>query len=78
MQLLKIASRGLGRLGAETELSLLDEIVEREGEFYETIAQTGSQEHLKRAMEFVRESQTKIASRTDYSKTAPGPATNPA
>ncbi|MBW2171745.1 MAG: hypothetical protein JRF69_07155 [Deltaproteobacteria bacterium] len=78
LQLLKIASRGLGRLGAETELSLLDEIVEREGEFYETIAQTGSQEHLKRAMEFVRESQTKIASRTDYSKTAPGPATNPA
>jgi hypothetical protein len=63
LQLLKISSRGLGRLGTENELKLLDEVIEREGEFYEAIAQTGSQEHLKRAMEFVREARTKISSR---------------
>ena len=78
LQLLKISSRGLGRLGAETELKLLDQIVEQEGEFYETIAQTGGQEHLKRAMEFVREAQTKITSRIEHSKAATKPATSAA
>ncbi len=78
LQLLKISSRGLGRLGAETELKLLDDVIEREGEFYEAIAQTGSQEHLKRAMEFVRESQTRITSRVDRSKSATKPATSAA
>jgi hypothetical protein len=78
LQLLKISSRGLGRLGAETELKLLDDVIEREGEFYEAIVQTGSQEHLKRAMEFVRESQTRITSRVDRSKSATKPATSAA
>ena len=63
LQLLKISSRGLGRFGGENELALFDEIVEREGEFYELISQTGSQEHLKRAMEYVREAKTKISAR---------------
>lgn len=70
LQLLKISSRGLGRLGSENELKLLDEVIEREGEFYEAIAQTGSQEHLKRAMEFVREAQTRISSRSAHAKQA--------
>jgi hypothetical protein len=73
LQLLKIASRGLGRLGTENELSLLEEVLEREGEFYESIAQTGSHEHLKRAMEFVREAKTKISSR-NVGKAASTPA----
>jgi hypothetical protein len=73
LQLLKIASRGLGRLGTENELSLLDEVIEREGEFYEFMAPTGSQEHLKRAMEYVREAHSKIHSRGGRK-----PATSPA
>jgi hypothetical protein len=75
LQLLKIASRGLGRLGTENELQLLGDVIEREGEFYEYMAQTGSQEHLKRAMEYVREAHTKISSRsTPKAPTTPAPS----
>jgi hypothetical protein len=75
LQLLKIASRGLGRLGSENELQLLGDVIEREGEFYEFMAQTGSQEHLKRAMEYVREAHTKISSRSAVkASTTPAPS----
>jgi hypothetical protein len=60
LQLLKITSRGLGRVGERKDLGLLQEIRDREGEFYETIAETGHQEHLKRAMEVVRVSMERI------------------
>lgn len=72
LQLLKISSRALGKVGERRDLSLLEEIRDREGEFYEAIADTGHQEHLKRAMECVRESMKSIAS-MDSGKTPDGP-----
>jgi len=60
LQLMKITSRGLGRVGERKDLGLLQEIRDREGEFYEAIAETGHQEHLKRAMEVVKVSMERI------------------
>ncbi len=60
LQLLKITSRGLGRIGERKDLSLLQGIRDREGEFYESIAETGHSEHLKRAMEVVQMSMERI------------------
>jgi hypothetical protein len=65
LQLLKVVSRGLGRVGTKNDLNLLEVIKEREGEFFDTMAQTGHQEHVKRAMEYVNASIQSIASRKD-------------
>jgi hypothetical protein len=51
LQLLKIVSRGLGRVGETKDSSLLEEIKEREQEFLEIARATGHQEHVKRAVE---------------------------
>jgi hypothetical protein len=47
-------------VGERKDLSLLQGIRDREGEFYEAIAETGHQEHLKRAMEVVKVSMERI------------------
>jgi hypothetical protein len=60
LQLFKVTSRGLGRVGERKDLSLLQGIRDREGEFYEAIAETGHAEHLKRAMEVVKVSIERI------------------
>jgi hypothetical protein len=65
LQLLKVVSRGLGRVGMKSDLSLLEGIKEREGEFFDTMGQTGHQEHVKRVMEYVNASIQSIASRKD-------------
>jgi hypothetical protein len=65
LQLLRVVSRGLGRVGLKNDLNLLEDIKEREGEFFDAVGQTGHQEHVKRAMEYVNSSIQKIASRKD-------------
>jgi hypothetical protein len=54
LQLLRVVSRGLGRVGERKDLSLLQEIRAGEGGFLEIINNTGHQEHVKRAMKCVK------------------------
>ncbi len=60
LQLLRIVSRGLGRVGERKDLSLLQEIRAGEKEFLETIGNTGRHEHVKRAMKYVKVSMQRI------------------
>jgi len=63
LQLLKIVSRGLGRVGERKDLSLLREIRTGEKGFLEAIGQTGHKEHVKRAMKCVEMSMQSIAAK---------------
>jgi hypothetical protein len=62
LQLLKIVSRGLGRVGQRKDLSLLDEIRSRHKEFLEMMGEKKNEEHVRRAMEVVKESMQKVVS----------------
>ena len=63
LQLLKIVSRGLGRVGERKDLSLLREIRTGEKEFLEAIGSTGYKEHVKRVMKSVEISMQSIAAK---------------
>ncbi len=73
LQLLKIVSRGLGRVGETKDSSLLEEIKEREQEFLEIARATGHQEHVKRAVEQAEFSLKNIARVKDESKKVTSP-----
>jgi hypothetical protein len=60
LQLLKIVSRGLARLGESKDLNFLEQISAREEDFLQIAMKTGQQEHLKRAMECAKLSMERI------------------
>ena len=62
LQLLKIVSRGLGRVGERKDLSLLDDIRLREKDFLESITDKRHEEHIRRAMAWVKTSMQTIVS----------------
>jgi hypothetical protein len=63
LQVLKIASRGLGRVGQRKDMGLLDEVRTRHKDFLEIIAEKSQEELVRRAMEIVRISMQRIVSR---------------
>ena len=62
LQLLKIVSRGLGKVGERKDLSLLDDIRVREKDFLESITDKRHEEHVRRAMAWVKTSMQTIVS----------------
>jgi len=62
LHLLKIVSRGLGRVGQRKDLSLLDEIRSRQKEFLEIMGEKKNEEHIRRTMEVVKDSMQKVVS----------------
>ncbi|UCD87371.1 MAG: hypothetical protein JSV01_06345 [Desulfobacterales bacterium] len=73
LQLLKISIRGLAREGDSRDLSLLEQIRAREGDFLQIVGETGHQEHLKRAMECAKVSIERIVEMENEDKKATNP-----
>jgi hypothetical protein len=63
LQLLRIVSRGLGRVGGKKELSLLKKIRTREEEFFERIGGERDKRYIALTMRWVEASMQRIAAR---------------